>query len=102
MNRKTSKMLKFFMPIPAFLAAFLPFVALADTFWTGAGETSDWNDSGNWYSSGGNYVFGGNQVSSLPDVDPIVVTFSTPVSVSGGQLMLAEGKTSCSNKEGRT
>lgn len=73
-------------------ACALSLAANADTFWTGGGETTDWTDSGNWYSSGGNYVFGGNQVARLPSSGPIVVTFSTLVSVGGGVWIENESK----------
>ncbi len=66
--------------------------AWADRYWTGGGATTDWNNSDNWYQSGGNYVFGGAQVGRLPDTDPIVVTFSTPVSASGGVWIENENK----------
>ena len=68
----------------AIVACALSLAANADTFWKGGGATTDWDNSDNWYQSGGNYVFGGAQVGRLPDTDPIVVTFSTPVSASGG------------------
>jgi hypothetical protein len=67
----------------AIAACALSLAANADRHWTGGGATTDWNNSDNWYQSGGNYVFGGAQVGQLPDTDPIVVTFSTPVSASG-------------------
>lgn len=70
----------------------LSLAANADTFWKGGGATTDWDNSDNWYQSGGNYVFGGAQVGQLPDTDPIVVTFSTPVSASGGVWIENENK----------
>ena len=76
----------------AIAACALSLAANADTFWKGGGATTDWDNSDNWYQSGGNYVFGGAQVGQLPDTDPIVVTFSTPVSASGGVWIENENK----------
>ncbi|MGN0833066.1 MAG: hypothetical protein ACI4RD_05400 [Kiritimatiellia bacterium] len=53
-------------------------MALADHYWTGRGETSDYTDAGNWINelTNGNTVFGGAKVSELPD-EASQVTFSS-------------------------
>ena len=71
----------------ALAACVLSLAANADRHWTGGGATTDWTDNANWGAGNGsgNWVFGGGQVARLPDEpNPIIVTFTNHVSLSGG------------------
>lgn len=79
----------------AIAACALSLTANADRFWTGGGSSTDWSDTANWGAGdgSGNWVFGGSKVDQLPDEpNPIIVTFTNHVSLSGGIWIENESK----------